>query len=170
MEIRSQEEWVLHRLQKFYDNPENLEYVRKILNGESSISLRLIDWFVTNYAKKHNISFMSKNQKHVIVYLSYKSHLKAYSKKMFDPFCRWKRIRFMGMETTVGQLNFFEWAISDDILAYLEEHRDVVHADLDHRQQETKETIRTEKKRHELSKSATKTLAHHTSKITVKFD
>ena len=24
-----------------------------IINGESKISLRLIDWFVTNYSKKH---------------------------------------------------------------------------------------------------------------------
>jgi len=170
MEIRSQEEWVLHRLQKFYDNSKNLDSVRKILNGESDISLRLIDWFVTNYAKQYNISYMTKTQKHVIVYLSYKSHLKAYSKKMFDPFCRWKRIKFMDIETTVGQLNFFEWAINDEILQYLEEHREEIHADMEHRLQETKEINRTEKKRHELSRSATKSLAHHTSKITIKFD
>lgn len=167
MEIRSQEEWVLHRLQKFYDIPENTECVRKILNGESNISLRLIDWFVTNYAKKYNIYYNTSQNKNVIVYLSYKSHLKAYSKKLFDPFCRWKRIRFQDMETTVGQLNFFEWAISDNILGYLEEHREEIHADMENRLQETNNT---DKKRHELSRSATRRLAHHTSKITVKFD
>jgi len=170
MEIRSQEHWVLHRLQRFYDNAENIETVKKILTGNSNISLRLIDWFVTNYAKKYNISYTTKTHKHVIVYLSYKSHLKAYSKKMFDPFCRWKRIKFMNVETTIGQLNFFEWAITDEILSYIEEHREEIHSDMEHRLQETKDAVRTDRKRHELSRSATKSLACHTSKITVKFD
>lgn len=167
MEIRSQEEWVLHRLEKFYSIPENLEQIKSILNGETNISLRLIDWFVTNYAKMFNVSYTTPSQKHVIVYLSYKSHLKAYSKKMFDPFCRWKRIKFHGMETTVGQLNFFEWAISDRVLEYLRDHHEEIHADMEHRLQEV---TRTERKRHELSRSATKSLARHTSKIVVKFE
>ena len=111
---------MLFRLEKFYSNAQNIERVSDILNGKSDLSLRLIDWFVTNYSKKYNISYTGKDRKHIIVYLSYKSHLKAYSKKMFDPFCRWKRIKFCGMDTTVGQLNFFEWAISDEVLAYLE--------------------------------------------------
>ena len=121
-QIQSQEQWVLYRLEKFYSNPDNLERVKSILNGTSNLSLRLIDWFVTNYAKKYNVAYMTKNQKHVIVYLSYKSHLKAYSKKMFDPFCRWKRIQFRGLDTTVGQLNFFEWAVQDEVLAAEEEN------------------------------------------------
>jgi hypothetical protein len=110
MEIQSKEQLVLHRLSNFYSNAETLARVKQIITGESRVSLRLIDWLVTNYAKKHNISFMTKSDRHVIVYLAYKSHLKAYSKKMFDPFCRWKRIQFMDMNTTVGQLSFFEWA------------------------------------------------------------
>ena len=116
MEIQSKEQLVLHRLSTFYSNATTLERVKQIITGESKISLRLIDWLVTNYAKKHNISYMTKSDRHVIVYLAYKSHLKAYSKKMFDPFCRWKRIQFMDMNTTVGQLSFFEWAIQDDVL------------------------------------------------------
>ena len=101
MEIQSQEQWVLYRLERFYTEKVTGR-VRNILTGNSDLSLRLIDWFVTNYAKKFNISYMTKANKHVIVYLSYKSHLKAYSKKMFDPFCRWKRIKFRDMDTTVG--------------------------------------------------------------------
>ena len=93
--IQSKEQWVLHRLETFYSNPTNFERVQSILSGKSRVSLRLLDWLVTNYAKKHNISFLTTGGRHVIVYLAYKSHLKAYSKKMFDPFCRWKRIQFM---------------------------------------------------------------------------
>jgi hypothetical protein len=171
-QIQSQEQWVLYRLEKFYGNPDNLSKVRDILNGTSKISLRLIDWFATNYAKKYNVAYITKTQKHIVVYLSYKSHLKAYSKKMFDPFCRWKRIKFMDMDTTVGQLNFFEWAISDEVLDYLEKHRDTIHADMEGRLSEIKETSKmdSKKKRHELSNSATKSLTRHDVKTFVKFD
>lgn len=169
MEIQSQEQWVLYRLERFYTEKVT-DRVRNILTGNSNLSLRLIDWFVTNYAKKFNISYMTKANKHIIVYLSYKSHLKAYSKKMFDPFCRWKRIKFRDMDTTVGQLNFFEWAITDEVLDYLEKHRDAVHADMETRLHETKETDGPKKKRHELSHSATKSMARHDVRVTVKFD
>jgi hypothetical protein len=169
-QIQSQEQWVLYRLEKFYTNPQNLERVKSILEGTSTLSLRLIDWFVTNYAKKYNVAYISKKEKHVIVYLSYKSHLKAYSKKMFDPFCRWKRIKFQDIETTVGQLNFFEWAITDDILEYLEKHRDEVHRDMETRLHETKEEGTPRKKRHELSHSATKSLTRHDVSVKVSFN
>jgi hypothetical protein len=167
--IQTQEQWVLYRLERFYANADNLQNVKDILNGTSSISLRLIDWFVTNYAKKYNVSYLTQQNKHIIVYLAYKSHLKAYSKKMFDPFCRWKRIKFHDFETTVGQLNFFEWAISDDILEYLEKHRDEVHRDMETRLHEAKEDS-PRKKRHELSHSATKSLTRHDVNIKVSFN
>jgi hypothetical protein len=158
MEIQSKEQLVLHRLATFYGQEDVLTRVRSILTGESKISLRLVDWLVTNYAKKHNVSYMTKQGRHVIVYLAYKAHLKAYSKKMFDPFCRWKRIQFLGMNTTVGQLNFFEWAIQDEVLEYLETHYDEVQADMD----ECSTTIAPKdgerRKRHELSRSATKAM------------
>ena len=169
-QIQSQEQWVLYRLERFYSVSANLEKVKSILNGTSTLSLRLIDWFVTNYAKKYNIAYLTKTQKHVIVYLSYKSHLKAYSKKMFDPFCRWKRIKFYDIETTVGQLNFFEWAITDDILEYLEKHQAEVHADMERRLHELKEETTPRKKRHELSHSATKSLARHDVNVKVSFN
>jgi hypothetical protein len=168
MEIQSQEQWVLYRLEKFYGNANNVQRVKDILEGKSDLSLRLIDWFVTNYAKKFNTSFLTKSGKHVIVYLSYKSHLKAYSKKMFDPFCRSKRIKFMNFDTTVGQLNFFEWAITDDILDYLQTHHEHVHNDMETRLKETE--TNTHKKRHELSKSATNSLRCHDVRVTVSFD
>jgi hypothetical protein len=169
MEIQSQEQWVLYRLERFYTE-KNTERVRNILTGNSNLSLRLIDWFVTNYAKKFNISYMTKANKHVIVYLSYKSHLKAYSKKMFDPFCRWKRIKFHDMDTTVGQLNFFEWALTDEVLDYLEQNRETVHADMETRLHEAKDVEGPKKKRHELSHSATKSMTRHNVRVTVKFD
>jgi hypothetical protein len=109
----------------------------------------------------------------VVVYLAYKSHLKAYSKKMFDPFCRWKRIQFMGLDTTVGQLNFFEWAIQDEVLKYLEDNYDAIHADMEACsttiQPKTAEDG-TRRKRHELSRSATKAVRHHDVNVVVSFN
>jgi hypothetical protein len=169
MDIQSKEQWVLYKLETFYRNGNNLSRIRDILEGVSRMSLRLIDWLVTNYAKKHNISFLTKDGRHVIVYLAYKNHLKAYSKKMFDPFCRWKRIQFMGLNTTVGQLNFFEWAIQDEVLDYLEEHFDDVQKDMD----ECSTTIQQSegrKKRHELSRSATKSVCHHDVPVSISFN
>jgi hypothetical protein len=170
MEIQSKEQLVLHRLANFYGNEPVLTRVRATLLGDSKMSLRLVDWLVTNYAKKHNVSYMTKNGRHVIVYLAYKAHLKAYSKKMFDPFCRWKRIQFLGMNTTVGQLNFFEWAIQDEVLDYLEEHYDEVQKDMD----ECSTTIAPKdgerRKRHELSRSATKSMCMHSVTVRVSFD
>ena len=163
--IQSQEQWVLHRLEKFYANPENLNKAENVLLGKSNLSLRLIDWFVTNYAKKYNSTLITK-KKHLIVYLSYKSHLKAYSKKMFDPFCRCKRIKFKGLDTTVGQLNFFEWIIADEIIEYIEQNRDKIHADMEARMHE-KDTTR---RRHELSNSATNTISKHDVTVKVSFD
>ena len=171
--IQSKEQWVLHRLEKFYADPDNFRRVEEILTGKSRLSLRLLDWFVTNYSKKHNVSFMAKGDRHVIVYLVYKSHLKAYNKKMFDPFCRWKRIQFRGLDTTVGQLNFFEWAIQDEVLDYLETHYDEIHADMEACSTEIRpksEEDGPRRKRHELSRSATKSVCHHGVRVSVKFD
>jgi hypothetical protein len=89
---------------------------------------------VTNYAKKNNISYIL-NQRQFLVYFHYKRELKAYSKRMFDPFCRRERIMFQsrGYEpfvTTVGQLNFFRWALEKDILAYIKIHLDLIEKDM----------------------------------------
>jgi hypothetical protein len=171
MEIQTKEQWVLHRLETFYAKPENFRRIQSILSGDSQISLRLIDWLVTNFAKKHNISYVTKTgNRHIIVYLAYKSHLKAYSKKMFDPFCRWKKIQFQGLNTTVGQLNFFEWAIQDEVLDYLDEHLAEVQKDMD----ECSTTLQTaegvdKRKRHELSRSATKSICRHDVRVSVSF-
>ena len=58
--IQSKEQWVLHRLENCYSDATTLERVRNILVGESRVSLRLIDWLVTNYAKKHNNSYLTE--------------------------------------------------------------------------------------------------------------
>jgi hypothetical protein len=121
-------------LQEFYSMPGNLEKLLNILKGESEISLRLVDYFVTNYAKKMNTSFTSQN-KHFLVYFNYKRELNAYSKRLFDPFCRRERIQFEArgeppFVTTVGQLNFFRWFIEKNIYDYVLENHATIEKDM----------------------------------------
>lgn len=121
-------------LQSFYAARKDLAEVMEMLQGTSIISLRLIDWFVTNYAKRHSIGYILGGQE-FMVYMSYKSQLKAYSKKLFDPFCRRERIMFSlpGIDpfvTTVGKLNFFRWAIEKNIVEYLKLNRETVETEM----------------------------------------
>jgi hypothetical protein len=121
--IHCKQELIVNSLQRFYSSREEKGEILKILEGTSDISLRLIDWFVTNYSKQHNISYILNGQE-FLVYTNYKSQLKAYSKKLFDPFCRRERIMFQiqgfpMFQTTVGKLNFFRWAIEKGVLDYI---------------------------------------------------
>jgi len=70
MEITTQEQWVLHRLTGFYAQGDRMAVLKEVLDGKTNISLRILDWFVTNYAKMNNISYITKEGKHVIVYLA----------------------------------------------------------------------------------------------------
>jgi hypothetical protein len=53
MITKSQIELLLYKLMLFYNLDNNLNKMLKIINGESKISLRIVDWFSTNYAKKY---------------------------------------------------------------------------------------------------------------------
>jgi hypothetical protein len=132
--VQCKQDQVISWLQDFYTEPGNLEKLLPILQGSSQISLRLVDYFVTNYSKKSNTSYMLSG-KHFLVYFNYKRELNAYSKRLFDPFCRRERIMFQarGIEpfvTTVGQLNFFRWFIEKEIYNYVLEHHEGIEKDM----------------------------------------
>lgn len=124
---------------KFYNQKNNINKLLSILNKETRISLRLIDWFITNYCKKYNITILKKQKNnniiHFNIYLSYKAQLKAYSKKYFDPFKRRERIKFNyreneHIETTIGQLNLFKWLFQNEIINYIEDNIDAIENDM----------------------------------------
>ena len=109
MNYTNQNDILLDRLLDYYKKEENfnLKKMLSIINGESRISLRIVDWFATNYAKKHFTIFDQDNTERFKVYFNYKLNLKAYSKKRFDPFCRWQRITIPydsenSIQTTLG--------------------------------------------------------------------
>jgi len=180
--ISSKKDLLMQSLINFFTNRFNLDQVIPIITGKSKISLRILDWFVTNYSKKNNIHYqisINNKTKNFIVYLDYKSQLKAYSKKNFDPFCRRERISFIDHDsnelvTTVGQLNFFRWAIENNILIFIKENYDVIENDMNnslrnlYKKKDGEEKNR--RKRTELSISATKTVNKHNVSIIVQFD
>lgn len=102
----------------------------KIINKESSISLRILDWFVTRYSRKGiDLGFSKNNDEEICdVFINYKAQLKSYKKKYFDPFKRHKKFTYTfklqdqvcKLTTTLGQLNFFKWAITNRIVSYVE--------------------------------------------------
>jgi hypothetical protein len=55
--IQCKQELIISSLQRFYAGRTDLNEIVELLKGTSDISLRLVDWFVTNYAKAHNTSY-----------------------------------------------------------------------------------------------------------------
>jgi len=172
----------MKNLMDFYNKNNNLEKILKIINGESQISLRLIDWFATNYSKKNFTVIEHIKEDKIIrtkVYVDYKLKLKAYSKKRFDPFCRWERINIPYkndnyIQTTIGQLNFFRWALEYGIIDYIKKNFKSINQDMNKRNSTSKnrkkKTKNTRKKREELSVSASKTVKKEHIEIVVKFN
>ena len=192
--LSTQNDLLMKNLMEFYKNKGNIDKMISIINGETNISLRIVDWFVTNYAKKnytvYEIPTESDGYSRFKVYNDYKLKLKAYAKKRFDPFCRWERISIpydneKYMETTIGQLNFFKWAIENRILEYIKENYEAIENDMNNRNSTSKnrsnvstdtddsssiDNTKTRKKREELSVSACKCIKKETVKIIVKFN
>jgi hypothetical protein len=144
----------------FYKNEINKKIFLSIIKQETAISLRLLDWLVTNYSKKYDIHYELGQQtgeytlsnKNFNLWMDYKNQLKSYSKKNFDPFCRRQRIFFntktysidtigstrsdfyknnnSGIITTVGQLNFFRWAITNKVIDYAFDNINNIESDM----------------------------------------
>lgn len=145
----SKEELLIKKLLEFYSNPKNLNVFISIVEQGTVISLRLLDWFSTNYSKFNRV-YINRTD----IHSDYKDQLKGYKKAYFDPFCRRQRIFLMcgngnirtplkgnldlkykkienhedylgkeeGIVTTVGQLNFFKWCIEKNIISYIITH------------------------------------------------
>lgn len=206
-QLNSQNELLLKRLNAFYKDKNYLNRMLSVISGSSKISLRIVDWFSTNYSKKNFTMYDTSSRRRFKVYEDYKLKLKAYSKKRFDPFCRWERIQVpvsddseYCFETTIGQLNFFKWAIENGVLDYIEQHYDEIESDMNSnnslsktRKIKTKHkdcgggstqgdavdgvistgdytNTKTRKKREELSVSAVKTIKTEHVEITVTFE
>jgi hypothetical protein len=177
MNCDSQNDLLLQNLLQFFENEDHLNEMLRVITGESKISLRIVDWFATNYSKK-NYTVYEVTEKRFKVYVDYKLKLKAYSKKRFDPFCRWERINIpykedSTIETTIGQLNFFKWIVENKIIDYIENNYQAIENDMNTRNSMSKKedlnTTKTRKKREELSVSATKSIKKENIHVKLSF-
>jgi hypothetical protein len=176
----TQNSLLLERLMAFYRQDGNLEKMLRIISGESAISLRIVDWFATNYAKQRFTVINHPDRGRLKVYADYKLKLRAYSKKRFDPFCRWERIEIpytegKAIQTTIGQLNFFKWALETGVVAYIESNYMTIERDMNARNSTSRRRppagkTQTRKRREELSVSASKSIKHEEVEITITFD
>ena len=201
MNLNTQNDLLLNKLLQFYNAHDNLDKALNIINGKSTISLRIVDWFATNYSKENYTQYPVFKNGEIVrfkVYNDYKLNLRAYSKKRFDPFCRWERITIpykhdTHIQTTIGQLNFFKWALENSVIQYIEENYENIDNDMNTRNSTIKskkfsinstssdETVsssdttitnnfnKTRKKREELSFNASKGVKKETMEIVLSF-
>jgi uncharacterized CHY-type Zn-finger protein len=170
--IMSRSDTLLKSL-KTYLNNDRMDRILPILIGECKISIRVIEWFVTNYCKKNNIAFIKKDRDnkdiYFNVYLNYKAQLKSFNKDLFDPFCRGEELINFPIKdnkyivTNIPQLNFFKWALEFDILDFIDKNLDDIYKDMTENNSKAKK--RTDNKRQELSECATKKLNQLNVKI-----
>jgi len=144
-------ELLLSSLTSFYEKNSDFKSILKdIIDGKHQLSLRMIDWLVTIYAKNNNIIYWISQENDLIyynlpegninkykkinLYLDYRAQLKSFKKINFDSFRRHDRLTFiinpidkLSIETTLGQLNFFKWAFNNKIIIYAIENQKEIY-------------------------------------------
>lgn len=153
-DIVSREEALLNSLLRFYQqDPQHLNILSAVSRQKTIISLREMDYTVTNYSNNNKVIYKLKDGTMFNMYLDYKCQLRGYSKKCFDPFCRRQRIfldfetktpifleeeeigeyksRKDGIVTTIGQLAFFRWAILNEVIDYCFKNKEKIDEEME---------------------------------------
>jgi len=170
--IMSTQESMMDKLLIFYSNSKNLDILKKLINDEEKektkvktpkkiktqteeseiktkkqpkMSLRLINWFCTNYSKQYNVSYyiMKRGKKELFnVYTEYKRISGSESKEFFDPFRRGEKNKKLitieykengeikNLKTTTAQLNFFRWAFNNRIIEYALQNQSKIYENM----------------------------------------
>nr|QBK89342.1 MAG: uncharacterized protein LCMiAC02_04370 [Mimivirus LCMiAC02] len=136
-EFEPREKLLHNSLTRYYRNLKlkHIKTMLDIIDQKSHVSLRLLDWFVTRFAKDNNTTYIIKNRKDPFyIHISYKCQLRSFRKKYFDPFKRSGKFEFSYEKknrdkkilTTIGQLNFFKWAINNKIIKYVQDNHEMI--------------------------------------------
>ena len=147
------------------------EILIPVISGAHAVSIRIMDWYVTNYTLAHGTSYRwedprSKESRVFSVHLEYGTTLNSKGRLLFDPFRRGPRVLFSGSngmvhESTLGQLFFWQWVTRYKVLATLTASGNIqrVQAHMAKQQHDARERKRLtgKRKRAALSKKA----AHH---------
>jgi hypothetical protein len=175
--IISREEALLNSLLRFYNqDTQHLNILAAISKQKTIISLREMDYTVTNYSNNNKVVYKLKDGTSFNMYLDYKCQLRGYSKKCFDPFCRRQRIfldfetktpqfledkdidkyklREDGLVTTIGQLAFFRWAILNEVVDFCFNNKEKIDEEME--KMDKKKTKKVEKIEKETKKTVVK--------------
>jgi len=140
----SQDDVLKNSLIKFYSKKEHMDRYLSVLSS-SSPSLRLLDYFCVTYTKLNPVNYLNPNGKYFDVHASYRAQLSSYSKRMFDPFKRNKRImiRYDNEQylATIGQLHFFKWCLTNHVLEYVERNHHTIKEFMDRDNKAKKEQV-----------------------------
>lgn len=130
------------KLLEYFQIQSNVDILFSVLQKKATYSLRIIEWFVTNYCKKHLVTY-NVNGKSFNVYKKYKDNLKSYTKEKFDPFKRTKQNTAMSskikiknnktnetIESSICQMNFFKWMITNNIHKYIDKNIILIKKDM----------------------------------------
>jgi len=158
---------------RFFANAERRQILVDLIERAdarvgSAVSLRAMDWFCTNYAKKYGVQLLLPGRAPLQVYAAYRDASSYYRRRLFDVFRRRPQhhvslvcpVSGKTSTTTLGQLNFVMWALRTGVYEYCVLHRRQIERD----QSETNSAVRAQKaralaqgrsrKRQELSRAA----------------
>lgn len=130
-EFNKKERSYFKTLHNFYSklDKKEMDRLEKIIHKKSHISLRIFDSFVTGFANENKTTYYVLNdgiRQRFCVWVEYKAQLASYKKLYFDPFRRNKKLTYYyyggTLRTSLGQLNFFKWAIINGVVDFVEEH------------------------------------------------
>lgn len=166
VDFTTKEKYYYRSINKFYKKlpSKDIKLMMSIIDGESKISLRLFDWFVTKYSDK-NVTTIKQDDDdetdRINVHISYKAQLKSFKKKYFDPFKRYKKFYYTftidskkhKYLTTIGQLNFFKWSFKCNVIKYVEDNFDALSTEMLSSNKEDKD----KKDKHDNSSKGSKT-------------
>lgn len=164
-ESRSDVDILKTSLLKFFEHKEHIDRLLPIINRTSPVSLRLLDYFCVNYSRSTQVVYMIMDDKYFDVYSSYRNQLKTFSKKRFDPFRRNVRITFryenQPFDTTIGQMCFFKWCLTHNVLDYVEKNIAVISDDMKKNTGKSTQDVNnppSEKKRRSTNRKSSTTL------------
>uniref|UniRef100_A0A6C0C057 Uncharacterized protein n=1 Tax=viral metagenome TaxID=1070528 RepID=A0A6C0C057_9ZZZZ len=126
----------LREIASYFDESTITSMLVPVASASFDVSLRLLDYCCTNYAKKTRV-VICEDGRAIHLFSLYKDWLRHYRRRCFDPFRRRERIRFANpsnatewLDTTVAQLNFLRWADIYKVIPYVRRNMHKIEQDM----------------------------------------
>lgn len=154
--FESQTDRLFNSVNAFFSDLKNFDQMYNYLKNHK---IYVFEWGVTNFAKKKGTKYTVTNSigsYEFIVYDRYKDKLKPYTKELFDFYARGNKFEAGAgeaekLDTTLGQLHMFMWAIKNRVLDFVIACYDEIKCDYDQNAKHRKK--RTPGRKRELSSS-----------------